>query len=408
MEKSFYKSPKPSFTMKQLWKACGADSYVLERSTYTDHVKYACLGGIVFATGFMAAMAGGYAFYVIFGPRGSGAADLPVDYLAVLMSIVFGCIWGLIIFNIDRFIVASTGKGDGTEAITFDEIKAAIPRILMGIIIAFTISKPMELKMFSTEIDVKLVENQQDQKKKFTEKIATDFDPKIADLREEIAELRSFLKEKEEEKISSELAYSLEIDGDGGTGNRGFGPVAREKDSTRQRIMREFQELKLELKPRINDFQEEINELKKEKKFQISTKENVANKLNGLSERINILHDIVDWKLTLFITLLFMTIELTPIFFKMMLIKSPYDFMNDNIKALIQADLGIEVQYDFYKDKDGLQRDLVVHHQSKKLIKEKIKLIQTQSELSDFIIDKWKGEEMKKIEKTPDDYIDKA
>ena len=408
MEKSFYKSPKPSFTMKQLWKACGADSYVLERSTYTDHVKYACLGGIVFATGFMAAMAGGYAFYVIFGPRGSGAADLPVDYPAVLMSIVFGCIWGLIIFNIDRFIVASTGKGDGTEAITFDEIKAAIPRILMGIIIAFTISKPMELKMFSTEIDVKLVENQQDQKKKFTEKIATDFDPKIADLREEIAELRSFLKEKEEEKISSELAYSLEIDGDGGTGNRGFGPVAREKDSTRQRIMREFQELKLELKPRINDFQEEINELKKEKKFQISTKENVANKLNGLSERINILHDIVDWKLTLFITLLFMTIELTPIFFKMMLIKSPYDFMNDNIKALIQADLGIEVQYDFYKDKDGLQRDLVVHHQSKKLIKEKIKLIQTQSELSDFIIDKWKGEEMKKIEKTPDDYIDKA
>ena len=408
MEKSFYKSPKPSFIMKQLWKACGADSYVLERSTYTDHVKYACLGGIVFATGFMAALAGGYAFYVIFGPRGSGAANLPLDYTAVLMSIVFGCVWGLIIFNIDRFIVASTGKGDGTEAITFDEIKAAIPRIIMGIIIAFTISKPMELKMFSTEIDVKLVENQQDQKKKFTEKIATDFDPKIADLREGIAELRSFLKEKEEEKISSELAYSLEIDGDGGTGNRGFGPVAREKDSTRQRIMREFEELKLELKPRINDFQDEIDELKKEKKFQISTKENVANKLNGLSERINILHDIVDWKLTLFITLLFMTIELTPIFFKMMLIKSPYDFMNDNIKALIQADLGIEVQYDFYKDKNGLQRDLVVHHQSKKLIKEKIKLIQTQSELSDFIIDKWKGEEMKKIEKNPDDYIDKV
>ena len=34
---------------------------------------------------------------------------------------------------------------------------------------------------------------------------------------------------------------------------------------------------------------------------------------------------------------LFMAIELTPIFFKMMLIKSPYDFMNDNVKALIKA-----------------------------------------------------------------------
>jgi hypothetical protein len=408
MEKSFYKSPKPSFIMKQLWKACGADSYVLERSTYTDHVKYACLGGIVFATGFMAAMAGGYAFYVVFGPRGSGAANLPIDNWAVLMSIVFGFVWGLIIFNIDRFIVASTGKGDGTEAITFDEIKAALPRMLMGIIIAITISKPMELKMFSTEIDVKLVENQQDQKKKFTEKIAADYDPKIADLREEIAELRSFLKEKEEEKILAELEFFNETDGLAGSGNRGYGPQAKMKEEKKNRVASEYTQLVSELKPRIKDFQDEIDELKKEKKFQISTKENVANKLNGLSERINILHEIVDPFLIMFITLLFMTIELTPIFFKMMLIKSPYDFMNDNIKALIQADLGIEVQYDFHKDKEGLQRDLIVHHQSEKLIKEKIKLIQTQSELSDFIIDKWKGEEMKKIEKNPDDYIDKA
>ena len=39
------------------------DKYILER-TSTDHVKYACLGGIVLATGFMAAMAGGYAFFI--------------------------------------------------------------------------------------------------------------------------------------------------------------------------------------------------------------------------------------------------------------------------------------------------------------------------------------------------------
>ena len=46
-----------------------------------------------------------------------------------------------------------------------------------------------------------------------------------------------------------------------------------------------------------------------------------------------------------------MSIELTPIFFKMMLIKSPYDFMNDNIKALVKAEKGIEVKYDFIKIK---------------------------------------------------------
>ena len=85
--------------------------------------------------------------------------------------------------------------------------------------------------------------------------------------------------------------------------------------------------------------------------------------------------------------------------------------LNDEAKFAVELSvekMNKNEQYDFYKDKDGLKRDLVVNHQSEKLIKEKIKLIQTQSELSDFIIDKWKGEEMIKIEKKPDDYIDKA
>ena len=148
--------------MKFFWNAAGADHFVLKESSYSDHIKFACLGGIVVATGLMAAMAGGYAFYIVFGQEtanvGIGteatieaASSQP---LAVILSMLFGVIWGLIIFNIDRFIVASTGKGDGSEAITLGEIKSAIPRILMGIIIAITISKPVELRMFEQEIEV--------------------------------------------------------------------------------------------------------------------------------------------------------------------------------------------------------------------------------------------------------------
>ena len=54
-----------------------------------------------------------------------------------------------------------------------------------------------------------------------------------------------------------------------------------------------------------------------------------------------------------------------------MLIKSPYDF-EDNLKALIKAEQGVEVKYDFYKDKEGVQRDLVINHQSENLIREKL------------------------------------
>ena len=138
----FYQTPKSSRIMRFFWKAAGADRYILERSTYSDQMKYLCLGGIIIATGLMAGLAGGYAFYTIFEPRGDAlssfkaAAGIAGSYDAIhtptmTKSIIFGIVWGLIIFNIDRFIVTSTGKGDGTEEITGREIKSALPRIIM-------------------------------------------------------------------------------------------------------------------------------------------------------------------------------------------------------------------------------------------------------------------------------------
>lgn len=46
-----YQLPKSSWFMRLLWNCAGADRFLLERSTYSDQVKYMCLGGIVFATG---------------------------------------------------------------------------------------------------------------------------------------------------------------------------------------------------------------------------------------------------------------------------------------------------------------------------------------------------------------------
>ena len=155
MDNKFYKSPQPSWLMRQFWKACGADPYLLKRSTYSDQIKYFCLGGIVVATGVMAALAGGYAIYMIFEPKGP-AMEQSIHTPTLVSAVLFGIIWGLVIFNIDRFIVTSTGKGDGTEAITRQEFKSAIPRIIMGVIIALTISKPIEIRMFQSEISAEL------------------------------------------------------------------------------------------------------------------------------------------------------------------------------------------------------------------------------------------------------------
>lgn len=429
MNRKYYNTPEPSRIMRFFWNAAGADHFVLKESSYSDHIKFACLGGIVVATGLMAAMAGGYAFYIVFGQEtanvGIGteatieaASSQP---LAVILSMLFGVIWGLIIFNIDRFIVASTGKGDGSEAITLGEIKSAIPRILMGIIIAITISKPVELRMFEQEIEVELnsrrIAEETKQKLEVKEKIQPDIDNLTTQILEKQSEIEKFrLIREEKEKI-----FNLETDGRAGTGRAGYGPEAKKKEEQMITASKEYDEVKQKNDGEINEMKSKREALQQEMEKQILMAENKAKSLDGLMARIKI----VDWLalekdedgvpvpgarpwIIYFITLLFMAIELTPIFFKMMLIKSPYDYVEDNIKALIRADLGIEVKYDYYEDREGVQRNLIVYHEANKKLAKKIKMAQTQAELNDFIIDKWKEEEKKNISKNPEDYIEKG
>ena len=413
MKREYYTSPKAGFLSKLLWKAAGADEYLLNKSTFSDHVKYATLGGIVCSTGFMAALAGGYAFYIVFREKASaitnGAVELSeqtTDIQTLIISIVFGMIWGLIIFNIDRFIVASTGKGDGTDAITWGEFRGAIPRIIMGIIIAITISKPVELRMFETEIDVELHKKQQKEYAESQANVEMNFRPRIEQLEAEMEELRVEISNKRIALDEANTLLTSEIDGRSGSGLCGDGPAARDKRLIRDLAQAEYERVleknEAEIDKKKMEKEAEEEKIKNEK----AKSENVANGLNGLLERINILHEIASPAIIWFITLLFLAIELTPIFFKMMLIKSPYDFMNDNIKSLIKAEQGIEIKYDYFKDKEGVQRDLVINHQAEKMMREKIKLIQTQSDLNQLVLDQWKSKETQKIKKDPDDYIE--
>jgi hypothetical protein len=426
MNKSYYKTPKPGKLMKIMWKAAGADHYILERSTYSDHIKYACLGGIVIATGFMAALAGGYAFYIIFGQQTANLAQgteatieaASSQTLAVILSILFGLIWGLIIFNIDRFIVASTGKGDGSEAITLGEIKTAIPRIIMGIIIAITISKPVELRMFQQEIEVELNSRRIKEVDKQKREVSQLYKGEFEIIEEEIFRLREITIKAKKEMDERQAIYDNQIAGSGSS-LRGIGPIAKENYKALLIATKAYDSVRIsnlaEIKIQEIKFSNTDSIMQKE----IAKAELSAKSLDGLMARLKIVDELAKGKdedgnvnedawpwIIIFVTLLFMAIELTPIFFKMMLIKSPYDYLEDNIKALQRADLGIEVVYDYYKDREGVQRNKVTHHQANKLLAEKIKLSQTQTELNDFIIDKWKDQEKKNISDNPGDYID--
>ncbi|MTH15663.1 DUF4407 domain-containing protein [Flavobacterium sp. LC2016-01] len=404
MTREYYKLPESSALMRFLWKCAGGDRYLLERATYSDQIKYMCLGGIVFATGALAGIAGGYAFYTIFEPRGS-AIENPIDLQTICIALFFGIVWGLMIFNIDRFIVTSTGKGDGTEAITVGELKSALPRILMGMIIAMTISKPVEIRMFKTEIDIKLREKQLEQQAEYQKKV----DKTYAD-REKLltAEFGNIAKDRNalNERIKiAEQAYTDNLMGKGEKVPAGNGPLSKALKS-------QLDDLSNQLKTFDNQNGKDLAELNKRKDFLRIEKDKarsdntkIANGLDGLLERIKIAHEVAGFWISLFITLLFMAIELTPIFFKLMLTKTTYDYLAENRDELIKADYGIEVKYDYYKDKQGVEKHLVINHEAEKLIFEKMKVTEIQKELTAYAVQKYKEREMKKIDENLDNYI---
>jgi len=418
MNRAYYQTPAPGPIMRLLWKCAGADRYLLERSTYSDQVKYMCMGGIVLATGIMAAMAGGYAFYTIFEPKGDamanyalveyGASKGKLDVLHIptlIKSMGFGLIWGLVIFNIDRFIVSSSGKGDGTEAITWSEFKGAIPRILMGMIIALTISKPIEIRMFKSEIDSEL-QNYQDSiynSTRLVKNLGTD--EKIESAKKQLVSLRKEIDDAYAQFKFQEKRYLDECQGQGSANGRGCGPIAEAIKMQMVNDSSHWAQISKRNLPIIDDKNNQISAFEEEKKLNEERARSEVDGYDGLLMRIKLAEKIAGFWISLFITLLFMAIELTPIFFKLMLIQGPYDYMSDNIKELIKAENGVEVKYDYYKDKSGQERHLVVHHKAEVEIFEKVKWAESQKEITDKAIDKWKNQQLSKIDENLSDFI---
>ena len=427
-ERDYYVTPKSNKVMRFLWRAAGGDRYLLERATYSDQVKYMCLGGIVFATGAMAGLAGGYAFYTIFSPRGSAldtvrekfaflnkeaAEQMAKDAIATfhtqeilipILSILFGIIWGLIIFNIDRFIVTSTGKGDGTEKITWEEFKGAIPRILMGAIIAITISKPVEIRMFKTEIDSKLYEKQLALQKEFEKQTTANFEERLKVVEGDLGKVSIERNDLNERIKKAEDEYTKQLNGKGGApaGNGGLAKALKSQLDALNNELDRFDQINGD---QIKETDKKRKAILAEKDIALSKNVEVANGLDGLLERIKISGEVAGWVISLFITLLFMAIELTPVFFKLMLTKTPYDYLKENTEELLKADNGIEVRYDYYKDKQGQERHLIINHEAERMIYEKIKVTDIQKELTDYAIEQYKQKEKKKIDENLDDYI---
>lgn len=391
---------------KLMWWAAGADRKLLKQCSYSDHAKYFGLGGIVIATGLLAAISGGYAFYTIFSPKDiQGALTSAIDFPTVFKAAAFGIIWGLIIFNLDRFVISSTGKGDGTEKITKDEFVNALPRIVMALILSIAIAAPLEIRIFQTEIDAELFKIQKEKIQELNDITDARFAERIKDatesrekLEKEIGELDKLIKEQE-------IKLQEEISGRVGGKVIGFGPAAKQIEKHIEKLEKKKQELDSRNQKRIANLEVNITELKQVRDEEYIENKNQAKKLDGLLQRIKLAEEIAGLGIIWLIRMIFIVIETGPIFFKMMVIKSSYDYLEENLKEEIKARAGIIASSEVHFDKDGNEVVEYTYAKSKQIIDDKVKLLEAQNELSQYVVDKWKEKEKEKINTNPDDYI---
>jgi hypothetical protein len=126
--------------VKFLLSCGGADKEVLDE-VGLETPKFASIGAAILLTAVLASLSGGYAIYSSFN--------------SLLAAILFGILWAVIIFNIDRYIVVSIDKNSPA----LRQMTMAVPRLIISFLLAITISKPLELRIFQGSINNKLYQH---------------------------------------------------------------------------------------------------------------------------------------------------------------------------------------------------------------------------------------------------------
>ena len=407
-----YLTKEPSWISRFLWWCAGADEHFLKLSPMQDRVKYAGIGGIVLCTGLLAAFSGGFAFNTIFGPKGD-AIDDQVAHIGIMIgSLIFGIVWGLIIFNLDRFIVSSTGKGDGTDKITWREVGQALPRIVIALILGFAISAPLEIKILESEINSELSKYQKEYTQKLNDATDVVFKQNLAKLEIDKQQYETKLLGYEKELMAfdtkiDELVEQRRIEMQDKRAY-GDGPVSKalQKNIDDKKLEKEkyIQQKSSEVgawRKQLNFNDDQINKKSDDLRKSYKDNEKKAHGYDGLLKRIQISHEIggiIPWV----ILCVFLCIEMGPIFFKMMMNKGVYDYMVENYNFKRQVENGIYKEDHLYEGKNGIIHMEKYRYLEVDLAKEeKLKKIEKQKQINESVIDQWTTKTLKDVKDNP-------
>ena len=377
---SFGEKKKPVEKNNFLWWCAGAHQKLLKQFP-SEHSKYSGLGAVLLATLVLATLSAGYAIYTVFGNW--------------LWTIGFAIIWGLIIFNFDRFLVSTMRKYGVSRR---KQIMMAIPRLILALLIGVVIARPLEMKIFEKEINVKMTENLHKKIQLNDSLLAMEYKNQLVNAETERQQLLGRKLAIEDTLHNLRTSYLQEADGTGGSMQRGIENITRLKQDAYNLSRNQFAPELLSLEQNMRSQDSIIGTAKasmedKRKRFETAA---IANM--GFLERNKALADLsaeessVFWA-SLLISMLIILIEIGPVLSKLMMPLGPYDIALAKEELLNMANEEGEIR----KDRNERFERRKVYREKQKEMSDQLaqKLTQLQQQNIDRELDKWERGEWK-------------
>src|SRR3954471_13440990 len=141
---------------EQLLTVSGANRDVL-RDAPKERTKQVAMGAVLVSTAAIAAVSASYALHL--------ALHFPVPF-----ALAGGLAWGLVILNLDRWLVVSSPRLKSK----WGTLGMALPRVLLAILIGAVISTPITLAVFSAEINAEVKVMAAEKESAFTTQLESD------------------------------------------------------------------------------------------------------------------------------------------------------------------------------------------------------------------------------------------
>ncbi|WP_127794544.1 DUF4407 domain-containing protein [Agromyces sp. LHK192] len=196
--------------------------------------RYLAMGLVLIATAAVSAFAASYALIL--------ALAAPA-----WVAVVAGIVWGLVILAIDRMLVVGMPRQPKASA----NLLMALPRVGLALVIGVVVATPLTLQVFEREVTAETQVMVLEAKQAFEEELAAD--PRYAgldELEQRVAEQRALIADGGRAALAGDADYVAaqaataaaqaaydeanrvwlaELDGTGGTGIVGDGPITQSK-----------------------------------------------------------------------------------------------------------------------------------------------------------------------------------